>query len=92
MPDYSMPPDERPADMTELARLTAIELRKRFSAVAVAEHVLVGRVRGQNPNFRAELGFHTMTNPDFAGMGPAVIADEIQAIESRKTQEWAGDT
>lgn len=91
MPDYSMPPDERPDDLAELARLTAAELRNRFSAVAVAEHVLVGRVRGQNPNFRAELGFHTMTNPDFAGMGPRAVADEIQAIEARKAQGWAGD-
>ncbi len=34
---------------------------------------------------------YAITNPDFAGMTALEIADEIQAQEARRAQEWAGD-
>jgi hypothetical protein len=86
MPDYSMPPDERPDDLAELARLTAIELRKRgIRAKAEVYHVF--------PHY-VDIGSHIyyVGTSDFDNLGPIGCADVIQAEEARKAQEWAGDT
>ena len=78
MPDYSMPPDERPADMAELARLTAIELRKR--GFWAAEHVLVGTYAMDRTFARIWFSKLPMDKvPMFAWNGTrGRIADEIQ--------------
>jgi len=97
MPDYSMPPDERPADMAELARLTAVELRKRgiwaftFSGLSV---VNVPRVKPLRTGHAVEHDPYakSMYSSDFDNLGPIGCADVIQAEEARKAQEWAGDT
>lgn len=85
MPDYSMPPDERPADMAELARLVAKALRSprgiradSFAAVVQIEHP-------------SAVHNYSMYHSDFDNLGPIGCADVIQAEEARKAQEWAGD-
>jgi hypothetical protein len=93
-PIRTEPKDPRPDDPAELARMVAIELRTRQQgtfAVAVAEHVLVARIRGRNGDYRSELGYHTMSASDFDNLGPIAIADAIQALEAKRAQEWAGD-
>jgi len=94
MPDYSMPPDDRPDDMAELARLTAIELRKRgIWAEVVDGNIETLRFGTKNPKGASMTwGVHSLYASDFDNLGPIGCADVIQAEEARKAQEWAGDT
>ena len=93
MPDYSMPPDERPADMAELARLTAIELRKRgiWTFGDYSPFVWVGRLKLRDKRIESADHCYSLLASDFDNLGPSGCADVIQAEEARKAQEWAGD-
>ena len=87
---------ERLADMAELARLTAIELRKR-GIHAVVRH----------PDFPLEIwvpAYHPSTGGSglqwspyppkathFDNLTPTECAGVIQQLESAKAREWAGD-
>jgi hypothetical protein len=98
MPDYSMPPDDRPDDMAELARLTAIELRKRGiwaytdpKDESNGPYVWSLRFKGIPGRSKAQWCWSSMLWPQFDNLGPIGCADVIQAEEARKAQEWAGD-
>ena len=70
-------------DVEVMANEVAKELRKRgIRALRCATLGCVVVVCMQN---------YAMANPDFAGMTGIEIADEIQAQEARRAQEWAGD-
>lgn len=89
-------PDPRPDDIAELARLTAIELRRRgiiaddeSGAVVVMRFVDHKKRFGMfSPTRRAA---HSMFSPDFDNLGPIGCADVLQAEEARRAREWAGD-
>ncbi len=85
MPDYSMPPDERPSDLAELAQLTAAELRKRgIWAKYDAGVICIPHA--------STIWSYSLYWSQFDNLGPIGCADVIQAEEARKAQEWAGDT
>lgn len=74
--------DPRPSDPAELAKAVAAELRKRGIWAHVDPRIgPVVYVSAAYPMFRN----------DFDNLGPVAIADEIQAAEVRRAQEWAGD-
>lgn len=78
-----MSTDPRPADMAELARLVATELRKRgIWALAQYGDPIV------NIGTRAS---YTMLGSDFDNLTPREIADVIQREEAKKAAKWAGD-
>lgn len=91
--------DPRPDDMAELARLTAIELRKRgIWADTGAKALLPTIVRTQRARFD-DIGKHkpysagwNLALSQFDNLGPIACADVIQAEEARRAQEWAGDS
>lgn len=90
-------PDSRPSNMAELARLVAVELRKRgiwahprwedgcISVIGFHGHGAYDRF--QVPGMRP----YVMTNSDFNNLGPIAIAAEIAQEEAIHAQEWAGD-
>jgi hypothetical protein len=86
--------DPRPDDMAELARLTAIELRKRgiWACSASDTHVLcaisVPTIHGGKAGF---VRIHSLLFGQFDNLGPIGCADVIQAEEAKRAQEWAGD-
>jgi hypothetical protein len=91
--------DSRPDDMAELARLTAIELRKRgiwaearYAYAGSAWFVWVAQLTHLGPRVLGEMGFHSLTMGDFDNLGPRACADLIQAREAVRAAEWAGDT
>ena len=73
--------DPRPSDMAELARLTAIELRKRgiWARVNIWHNVEISEC------------VYSLLFSDFNNLGPIAIADEIQRQEAIRAQEWAGN-
>lgn len=89
--------DPRPTDMGELARLTAIELRKRgiraltqgFENEPLTWIIIERDTRHMKP-LPSWMNYH-ITTSQFANLGPIGCADVIQAEESRRAQEWAGD-
>lgn len=90
--------DPRPDDTAELAKMTAIELRKRGiwaearpAACRVIWFIFIGRLGHKGAGVTREFGCHSPTHSMFADLGPIAIADVIQAEESRMAQEWAGD-
>jgi hypothetical protein len=90
------PPDvPRPANMAELAKLVAKELRLRpINAIAEFSTVYVLRVRKRDPNaFMSPTYWHpwAMFSPLFDNLSVTKIATLIQAEESKCAQEWAGD-
>jgi hypothetical protein len=84
--------DPRPADLAELARLTAIELRKYREAWHTGgAEVWTLRLRG-SPLAPAVRQFaHLLNRSDFDNLGPVACASAIQALEVARAQEWAGD-
>jgi len=94
--------DPRPSDPAELARQVAMELRKHSLFAAVFFDDEPTTIYVQRPQ-RSRLNVVGSRFPDtywaplfvlsqeFDGMGPIAIADEIQAAEVRRAQEWAGD-
>jgi hypothetical protein len=88
--------DPRPDDMAELARLVAIELRKRgmpvddeIGAVVVLRFT---DLRKKDGAFSSTRRFsHSLYASEFNNLGPIACADVIQAEEARRAQEWAGD-
>lgn len=88
--------DPRPDDMAELARLTAIELRKRgiWASAANVTHipdpvVIVPFRNAREPRWYVKS--YCFYGNDFDNLGPIACADVIQAEEARRAQEWAGD-
>lgn len=79
-------------DAEKMAREVAKELRKR-GIWACVDHLNNGGVMVvvQRPNDDMRGRWYAMANPDFAGMTGIEIADEIQAQDARRAQEWAGD-
>lgn len=72
--------DPRPESTEELARQTAIELRKR-GIRAEAHTLLVSTCQW----------IYNVCLSVFDNLGPIACADVIQAGEARRAQEWAGD-
>ena len=88
--------DPRPADMAELTRLVAVELRKRgiwADTHSKGYHVRIPqRMFAPKDKERDAIdGFICILLPQFDNLGPRAIADVIQAEEARKAREWAGD-
>lgn len=88
--------DPRPDDMAELARLTAIELRRRGIFAEVVPPSAVVRLPVPLHSIGEPLTSHRgrmvlLHHSDFDNLGPIGCADSIQAEESRRAQEWAGD-
>lgn len=85
--------DPRPDDMAALARLTAIELRKR-GIWGISSH---GEVHFPRPERafsgmpKLRYGCALLYRSEFDNLGPIACADVIQAEEARHAQEWAGD-
>lgn len=84
--------DPRPSDPAELARMTAIELRKRMSAMAYGEMVIVASVEPARTGYRASLVHYDLAHEVFGKLGPIGCADEIQQQEVARAKQWAGDT
>lgn len=96
MSDYSMPLDERPADMAELARLVAKELRRRGIWATHCDETApfgasVGMPRFFGDEKQPRRFWYSLHGVDFDNLTPSKCADVIQAEEARKAQEWAGD-
>jgi hypothetical protein len=83
----------RPADVAELARLVAKELRRRGIWAESDESVVVvpRRVRPQFPR-ACTVVWHIMNATHFDNLTPRECADVIQAEEAHRAQEWAGDS
>jgi hypothetical protein len=89
-------PDPRPTDLAELARLVAIELRKRGIWCAVSQHlhaaVITTSFEGTPiDERRARSTSHILDRPRFDNLGPIACAGIIQQEEARYAREWAGD-
>ncbi len=78
-------------DAEAMAKEAAKELRKR-GIWACVDPGMAPIVRCSRPADFMAFRWHSITNPDFAGMTALEIADEIQTREVRRAQEWAGDT
>lgn len=77
----------------KMAVEVAKELRKRgIWATQYDKSVAIPRLKFVDGNYRAMINYYAATHPDFAGMTALEIANEIQAQEARRAQEWAGDT
>jgi hypothetical protein len=89
------PHDPRPDDMAELARQTAVELRKPhrgLHADAIGIGVYVLRPNGPPGSTHGGGWFpHNIIGAQFDNLGPVACADEIQRLEAQRAQEWAGD-
>lgn len=88
--------DERPVDLAELARQVAIELRKRgIRAMACAGIACVDiggfthPITTTHPTFSYET--YCIQWSRFDNLGPVGCANEIQALETKRAQDWAGD-
>ncbi len=83
---HGEPVDPRPDDMAELARLTAVELRKRgIWAEASSSYGGSVLVYAKNKTY------HSLQIAEFDNLGPIACADEIQRQETNRIREWAGD-
>jgi hypothetical protein len=71
--------DPRPDNMAELAKMTAVELRKRgiWARVNIWHNVEISEC------------VYSLLFSDFDNLGPIACADVIQAKEVRRAQEWA---
>jgi hypothetical protein len=87
--------DPRPDDPAELARMVAKEPRKRGNFAREYRSVVEVAcfVGAEGKTDTAYPGYHSYSVhfADFDNLGPIAIADEIQAHEARRAQEWAGD-
>jgi hypothetical protein len=75
--------DPRPEDPAELARMVAVELRKRGIFA-----------KDREDGISIPSGCHWLYNLRaivFADLGAIAIADEIQRQEALRAQEWAGN-
>ncbi len=88
------PNDPRPDDMAELARLTAIELRKRGIWARVSEGqkgvMILGNPADTIP-WRVGYYYDMACKAEWTPLGPVAIAEAILSLEVVRAQEWAGD-
>lgn len=90
--------DTRPDNLAELARLTAIELRKRgiraltqgFENEPDTWIVIERDTRLMKP-WPLWMNY-VLTRSQFGNLGPIACANVIQAEEAKRATEWAGDT
>lgn len=86
-----------PADMADLARLVAVELRKRGIWAFGDEHIVrLGRMRPVGirvpcASWASNNVAYSMYRSDFDNLTPSECADLIQREEAAKAAEWAGD-
>jgi len=87
------PGPPRPDDMAELARLVAVELRKRWIWAAVASEIATSTIRYPMVGGAGRLcwKYTYTTEPRFDSLTPREIAVAIQDEEAKRAAEWAGD-
>jgi hypothetical protein len=86
--------DPRPTDMAELARMVAVELRKRgihadYDAQVIRLPVPINSVNEYLTSYRMRVV--PMFEVAFDNLGPVAIAEEIVRQEAKRAREWAGD-
>lgn len=77
--------EESPADMAELAKLVAKELR---SPRGIRADHYAATVQIEHPN---AVHNYSMYHSDFDNLTPSECANLIQAEEAKRAAEWAGD-
>lgn len=90
------PDDPRPDDMAELAQAVARELSRvapwsASGAQGALEAVRVLSLRKLQGEWTAVWTAYSMFDERFDNLGPRAIASVIQAEETKRAQEWAGD-
>ena len=84
--------DARPDDLAELARLTAVELRRRGIWADVDAYAPCSvRLPRRGSLMMHTQSYYTLSASDFNNLGPIGCADVIQSEEAKRAAEWAGD-